>query len=104
MNLLGHSPNYRNSASVLFAELEPGLAEVILDFAGVDFISRGCCREVVQKGGSKVQVLLENVSEDVRLMMAAVAKTQEHTELRKVDIPVVRVKDATEFERLLQGF
>mgnify|MGYP001170080473 CR=1 FL=1 len=109
MNLLGHSPNYRNSASVLFAELEPGLAEVILDFAGVDFISRGFADQLHKErlrvqAGSKVQVLLENVSEDVRLMMAAVAKTQEHTELRKVDIPVVRVKDATEFERLLQGF
>lgn len=106
--LVGHSPNYRNSADVLFATVAPGVTEVVLDFTGVEFISRGFADQLhkerlrVQEA-LKLQVVLENVSEDVRQMMAAVARTQDSAPGELVDVPVIRVNDAREFERLLQG-
>jgi hypothetical protein len=36
-------------------------------------------------------------------MMAAVARTQEGSALAQVDIPVIRLNDLREFERMLQG-
>jgi hypothetical protein len=106
--LVGHSPNYRHGAVTLFSSVLPGVAEVVLDFAGVDFISRGFADELHKErlrvqDEFKLQVVLENVSEDVRLMMAAVARTQEGSALAQVDIPVIRLNDLREFERMLQG-
>lgn len=107
-NLIGHSPNFRDSASVLFEGLQPGVSELVLDFTGVDFISRGFAdqlhkerlrvQEVMQ-----VQVVLEHVNEEVRRMMAAVALTQDGADHPALNIPVIRVADAREFERMLQG-
>jgi hypothetical protein len=105
---IGHSPNYRDSASVLFEGLQPGVHELVLDFTDVDFISRGFADQLhkerlrVQEE-LQVQVMLEHVNEDVRQMMAAVALTQDGAEHPALNIPVIRVADAREFERLLQG-
>jgi hypothetical protein len=104
----GANPNFRNSASELFAAVVPGIQEVVLDFAGVEFISRGFADELHKERikwqeEKHARVVLENVNEEIARMLAAVARTQGVAERSMVDLPVIRVNSVKELEDLLLG-
>lgn len=108
VDLVGHSPNYRNSASALFAGISPHMEEIVLDFSNVEFISRGFADELhkerlrVQKA-SNVHVVLENVNEEVQQMLNTVTRTQRGTNRGEVKLPVIRISSVSQLENLLLG-
>lgn len=108
MDRVGTSPNYRNSAADLFHAIHGQVAEVVLDFAGVEFISRGFADELHKErlryqAERNARVVLENVNEEVQRMLSAVARTQNAKERGEVDVPVIRISSVTELENLLLG-
>lgn len=107
-SMVGSNPNYRNSAEVLFAAVPANASEVVLDFSGVEFISRGFADELHKtrlrfQSERNVPVVLDHVNEAVQEMLSAVARTQEGNATLRVDIPVIRVNSIDELERMLLG-
>ena len=105
---VGSDPNYRNSADVLFHAVPATTEELVLDFNGVEFISRGFADEFHKarlrfQAERNVPVILEQVNEAVQDMLSAVARTQEGSTPLRVDIPVIRVNSVDELERMLLG-
>lgn len=104
----GSSPNYRNSAAELFTCLPAHVDEVVLDFSGVEFVSRGFADELHKERLAvqtqrNVRVVLENLNEEVQRMLSAVARTQNMKERDTMDLPVIRVSSVSELENLLLG-
>jgi anti-anti-sigma regulatory factor len=105
---VGSNPNYRNSADILFEAISGDIAELVLDFSGVEFISRGFADELHKarlrfQAERNVPVVLEQVNEAVQEMLSVVARTQEGSTPLRVDIPVIRVNSVNELERMLLG-
>ena len=105
---VGSNPNYRDSADVLFTSVPSTTKELVLDFNGVEFISRGFADEfhkarLLFQSERNVPVILEQVNEAVQEMLSAVARTQEGNTSLRVDIPVIRVNSVDELERMLLG-
>ncbi|MCU0318449.1 MAG: STAS-like domain-containing protein [Flavobacteriales bacterium] len=105
---VGTDPNYRNSAEVLFFEVPANSKELVLDFSGVEFISRGFADELHKarlrfQQERNIPVIIEQVNEAVQEMLSAVARTQEGSTPLRVDIPVIRVNSVDELERMLLG-
>ena len=79
---------------------------VVLDFAGVEFISRGFADQLHKERLAfqercGVHVVFDNTGEDVQRMMQAVALTQGGTVRSPLTIPIIRVKDVAELQRML---
>ncbi|MCO6481275.1 MAG: DUF4325 domain-containing protein [Flavobacteriales bacterium] len=105
---VGSNPNYRNSADVLFASVPAYTEEVVLDFSGVEFISRGFADELHKarirfQDERNLPVVLEQLNEEVQHMLSAVARTQNGSTPLRVDIPVIRVNSVDELDRMLLG-
>lgn len=105
---VGSNPNYRNSASVLFDNVPEQVEEVILDFSGVEFISRGFADELHKErlrlqAERNVHVVLEEVGEEVQRMMNTVARTQRAGNRSELRLPVIRITSASQLENLLLG-
>jgi hypothetical protein len=105
---VGSNPNYRNSASVLFEAIPLHVEEVVLDFSGVEFISRGFADELHKErlriqAERNVHVVLEEVSEEVQRMMNTVARTQQAGNRSEFRLPVIRITSANQLENLLLG-
>jgi len=105
---VGSDPNYRNSADVLFTSVPSTVEELVLDFSGVEFISRGFADELHKarlrfQTERKVPVILEHVNDALQQMLSVVARTQEGKTSLRVDIPVIRVNSVDELERMLLG-
>lgn len=105
---VGANPNYRDSADRLFTGIAATADEVVLDFYGVEFISRGFADQL-HKAKLRFQVehrsrvILEHANEEVLAMLAAVSRTQEGRSTRQQYIPVVRIGSMKELERMLMG-
>jgi hypothetical protein len=103
---VGASPGYRNSANLLFADVSDGVCEVVLDFTGVVFISRGFADELHQERLSmqrdrNVAVTIENANADIVATLAAVARTQEGTVQPRSTERVFRIDSRNGLEDLL---
>ncbi len=102
---VGTAPNYRNSAAELFRHVKCGMREVVLDFSEVEFISRGFADQLHKErlefqNHCSTQVFIENANVEVQEMMRAVALTQSAIHRERVEIPIFRVKDKEELERM----
>lgn len=109
LDKFGDSPNYRNSASDLFQELPADSMEVVLDFSGVSFISRGFADQLVKERlrlqeERDLAIHFEHVNTDVAAMLDIVSRTQSHTSRERVSIPVIRVNNLDELDQLLFSY
>lgn len=105
---VGCNPNHRNSASVLFEAIPLHVEEIVLDFSGVEFISRGFADELHKErlriqAERNVHVVLEEVGEEVQWMMNTVARTQRAGNRSEFRLPVIRITSASQLENLLLG-
>lgn len=105
---VGSSPGFRDSAAVLFAEVAEGAAEVVLNFDGVSFISRGFADELHQlrqqfQHEHHIPVRIENAAPEVMEMLEVVVRTQHATPQQDRTPTVRRVSDARGLEDLLLG-
>ncbi len=105
---VGPNPNYRDSADSLFEGIPTCTEEVVLDFDGVEFISRGFADQLHKarlrfQSEQQVHVVLEHANEEVLAMLAAVSRTQQGRSTRQLDIPVVRIGSMKELERMFMG-
>jgi hypothetical protein len=103
---MGANPNYRNSACDLFTGVPAGPDELVVDFAGVVFISRGFADQFHKERmafheRNGAHVVIENANDDVHLMLQAVSVTQEVVSRSPLSIPIIRVKNAKELEELM---
>ncbi|MFZ1664271.1 MAG: hypothetical protein WAU08_02560 [Flavobacteriales bacterium] len=104
--LVGAAPNYRNSAAELFDAIPCGMEMIVIDFTGVEFISRGFADQLHKESKRFMErcssmLCMENVNPDVQRMMQIVALTQTERDSRKLNIPILRVKNSMELERAL---
>lgn len=107
-NKVGSNPNYRDSAELLFTDVPGTAQELVLDFSDVEFVSRGFADELHKarlryQAEHQVAVVLENVNGTVQQMLSAVARTQSGKSTLEIAIPVIRVKNVEELERMLLG-
>lgn len=105
---VGTNPNYRDSADRLFTGIATTADEVVLDFKGVEFISRGFADQLHKaklhfQAEHRTQVVLEHANEEVLAMLAAVSRTQQGRSTQQPYIPVVRIGSMKELERMLMG-
>lgn len=103
---VGENPNYRNSASELFTGVLGGPDELVVDFCGVDFISRGFADQfhkerLAWQERNGIQVRIENASEDVQQMLQVVSNTQVGVHLEAMAIPIIPVANVEELKRLM---
>ena len=103
---MGASPNYRNSATELFNGARPGARVLVMDFEGVEFISRGFADQFHKdrlsfQERTGVQVEIENASPDVQHMLQVVSRTQDVVRQARLSIPVIQVMNVDELRGLL---
>lgn len=108
LRMVGASPGFRDSAAVLFGHVPEGVCELVLDFTGVTFISRGFADELHQlrqvfQVERKVPVTIENANADIMAMMSAVSTTQQETAKSEIATRVIRIADSGGLKDLLLG-
>ncbi|HMQ76050.1 MAG TPA: DUF4325 domain-containing protein [Flavobacteriales bacterium] len=105
-SLVGSNPGYRDSARELFAAVPDGVCEVILDFSGVEFISRGFADELLRErlafqSARGVLSTVEHANEEVRATLNAVLRTQDGSMRVRAAEPVRQISSRTGLEDLL---
>ena len=105
---VGANPGYRDSAVLLFADIDAAACEVVLDFSDVMFISRGFADELHQarlrfQSERGLPVTIENANSEIRELLNAVSRTQEDKKRQSTSAPLVRVNGIQSLEDLLLG-
>lgn len=105
---VGANPGYRDSAVLLFADIDAAACEVVLDFSDVLFISRGFADELHQarlrfQTERSLPVTIENANGAIRELLSAVSRTQENLSRHNTVAPLVRVSSIQGLEDLLLG-
>jgi hypothetical protein len=105
---VGASPGYRDSAELLFADIDEAACEVVLDFSDVLFISRGFADQLHRaklrfQNDRDLQVSIEHANEEIRAILNAVAKTQEDQVRQRASAQLVRVSGIQGLEDVLLG-
>ena len=106
LKCVGASPGFRDSAALLFEHVVEGNCEVVLNFEGVTFISRGFADELHQvrkrfQTERAIPVTIEHANGEVMAMLEAVARTQNGVVRPKTVSKVIRVSDTQGLEDLL---
>ena len=105
---VGASPGYRDSAELLFADIDVAACEVVLDFSDVLFISRGFADQLHRaklrfQNDRDLTVSIEHANAEVRAMLNAVARTQEEPVRSSTSTQLVRVNGIQNLEDVLLG-
>ena len=108
LHTVGASPGFRDSAALLFADIDDAVCEVVLDFTEVTFISRGFADELHQvrqlfQAERGLTVTVEHANEEIMAMLGAVSRTQHGRSASHAPTPLIHISGAQGLEDLLLG-